>query len=49
MIATVANEKGVPMYHLDVSQAFIQAPLKEKISMRLPLVVVKSPGKSCGS
>ena len=36
MIAAVANEKGLPVYHLDVSQAFVQAPLKEDIFMRLP-------------
>ena len=36
MIAAVANEKGWPVYHLDVSQAFVQAPLKEDIFMRLP-------------
>ena len=27
MIATVSNEKGLPVYHLDVSQPFVQAPL----------------------
>ena len=37
MIAAVANnEKGLPVYHLDVSQAFVQAPLKEDIFVRLP-------------
>ena len=36
MIAAVAYEKGLPVYHLDVSQAFVQAPLKEEIFMRLP-------------
>ena len=36
MIAAVANEKVLPVYHLDVSQAFVQAPLKEEILMRLP-------------
>ena len=35
MIAAVANEKGLPVCHLDVSQAFVQAPLKEEIFMRL--------------
>ena len=48
MIAAVANEKGLPVYHLDVSQAFVQVPLKEDIFMRLPGVVVSFPGKSCG-
>ena len=36
MIAAVANEKGLPVYHPDVYQAFVQASLKEDISMRLP-------------
>ena len=36
MIAAVANENGLPVHHLDVSQAFVQAPLKEDIFMRLP-------------
>ena len=48
MIAAVANEKGMPVYHLDVSRAFVQATLKETIFM------CPSPGcgelseKSCG-
>ena len=37
MIAAVTKEKGLPVYHLDVSQAFVRAPLKETIFMRLPL------------
>ncbi|CAM9153469.1 unnamed protein product, partial [Ascophyllum nodosum] len=36
MIAAVANEKGLPMYHLDVSQAFVKTPLREEIFLRLP-------------
>ena len=36
MIAVIANEKGLPVFHLDVLQAFVQAPLKEEIFMRLP-------------
>ena len=28
MIAAVTNKKGLPVYHLDVSQAFVQASLK---------------------
>ena len=31
MIAVIVNEKGLLIYHLDVSQAFVQAPLKEEI------------------
>ena len=36
MITAIANEKGLPVFHLDVSQAFVQAPLEEEIFMRLP-------------
>ena len=36
MLAAVAIEEGLPVYHLDVSQAFVQAPLKQTFSMRLP-------------
>ena len=36
MIAAVANEKVLPVYHLDESRAFVQAPLKEEIFMRRP-------------
>ena len=36
MMAAIANEKGLPVYHLDVSQAFLQAPLVEGIYMRPP-------------
>ena len=28
MIAAVTNEKGLPVYHIDVSQSFVPAPLK---------------------
>ena len=36
MIAAITNEKGFPVFYLDVSQAFVQAPLEEEIYMRLP-------------
>ena len=36
MIAAIANEKGLPVFHLDVCQAFVQALLEEEIYMRLP-------------
>ena len=36
MIAAIANENGLPIYDLDVSQAFVQPPLKEEIFMHLP-------------
>ena len=45
MIAAVANEKGLPVYHLDVSQAFVQVPLKEEIFMRLPAGCGELSGK----
>ena len=35
-IPVIANELGLPVFHLDVSQAFIQAPLEDDIYMRLP-------------
>ena len=46
MIAAIANEKGLPVFHLDVSQAFVQVPLEEEIYMRLPPVAVNSLAKS---
>ena len=36
MLATVANELDLSVFHLDVSQTFVQAPLEEEIYMRLP-------------
>ena len=36
VIVAIANEKGLPVFHLDVSQAFVQAPLEEEICMRFP-------------
>ena len=44
MIAAVADEKDLPVYHLDVSQTFVQAPLKEEIFMRLPPGCGELPG-----
>ena len=46
MIAAVPNEKGLPVYHLDVSHAFVQAPLKEEIFMRLPSGCGELSGKT---
>ena len=34
-IAAIANKKGLPVFHLDVSQAFVQAPHEKEIYMRL--------------
>ena len=36
MIAAIANEQGLSVIHLHVSQAFVQAPLEEKMYVRLP-------------
>ena len=36
MIAAIANEKDLPVFYFDVSQAFVQAPLEEEGYMRLP-------------
>ena len=36
MIVAIANEIGLPVFLLDVSQAFVQTPLEEKTYMRLP-------------
>jgi len=35
MIASIANEIGLPIYHLDVSQVFVQASVKGEFLMRL--------------
>ena len=45
MIAAIANKKGLPVFHLDVSQAFVQAPLEEEIFLRLPPGCGKLSGK----
>ena len=37
MEAAVANDKGLSVYHLDVSPSFLQTPLKEEIFVSLPL------------
>ena len=45
MIAAIANEKGLPVFHLNLSQTFVQAPLEEEIYMRLQLGCVELSGK----
>lgn len=35
MIAAVAKEKGLSVYHLDVFQVFAQAPLREEACLEL--------------
>ena len=46
MIAAIANEIGLPVFHLDVSQAFVQTPLEEKIICAFLPVTVNSLAKS---
>ena len=36
IIAVAADDFSLLIFHLDMSQAFMQAPVKEKIYMRLP-------------
>ena len=36
LIAAIANEKGLPVFHLDVSRAFVQAPFEGEIYICLP-------------
>ena len=36
LILTVANEKGLPLRHFDVAQAYIRASLDEEVYMKLP-------------
>ena len=35
-ITVTTNDLGLPVFHSDVSQAFVQTPLEEDIYMRLP-------------
>ena len=36
LILAVANEKGLPLRHFDVAQAYIRASLDEEVYMKLP-------------
>ena len=45
MIAAIVNEKGLPVFHVDVSQTLVQAPLEEEIYMRLPTGCSELSGK----
>ena len=45
IIAVAGNELDLPVFHLNVSQAFVQAPLQERIYMRLPPGCGKLSGK----
>ena len=42
LVLIVANERGLPLYHLDVAQAYIRASLDKQVYMKLPAVAVKS-------
>ena len=44
--AVATKDLGLPIFHLDVSQAFVQAPLEEEIYMRLPPRCGKISGKT---
>ena len=48
VIAAVTNTKGLPVYHLNVSQAFVQTPVKEISPCVFLLVMTNSPQKSRG-
>ena len=45
MIAAIANEKSLPVFYLEVFQAFVQAPLEEEIYMRPPPACGELSGK----
>ena len=45
IIAVAGNELDLPVFHFDVSQAFVQVPLQEEIYMRLPPGCDKRSGK----
>ena len=45
MITAITNEKSLPVFHLDVSQAFVQASIEEEIYMQLPPSCSKLSGK----
>ena len=36
LVQAVANEKGLPLRHFDVAQAYIRASLDEEVYMKLP-------------
>ena len=36
LVLAVANEKGLPLRHFDVAQAYIRASLDEEVDMKLP-------------
>ena len=45
IVAVAGNELGLPVFHLNVSQAFVQAPLQERMYMCLPPGCGKPLGK----
>ena len=46
LILAVANEKGLPLRHLDVAQAYIRASLDEEVYMKLPGGCGEKPRKT---
>ena len=36
LVLAVANERGLPLYHFNVAQAYIRASLDEEVYMKLP-------------
>ena len=36
LVLAVANERGLPLYHFDVAQAYIRASLDEEVYTKLP-------------
>ena len=36
LVLAVANERGLPLYHFDVAQAYIRASLDDEVYMKLP-------------
>ena len=45
IVAVAGNELNLPVFHLNVSQTFVQAPLQERIYTRLPPGCVNLSGK----
>ena len=45
IIATIANDKGLAIFHLDVSEALVLAPFEERVHMRLPTGCCELSGK----
>ena len=46
MMPAVVNEKGLPVYHQALSQAFVQSPLEKEIFISVPFGFGELSGKS---